>query len=96
MRISPKKLNAVAALVRGLSVDEALAQLSLLPKVGARITERVVTSAKANAVHNHGLEASRLRVQQAFVTKGTYLRRLKFHARGKTVRWLFVDDATHC
>jgi len=86
VRISPKKLNLVAALVRGLSVEEALAQLSLVPKVGARVTEKVLSSASANAVHNHGLDAARLRVRTAVVSKGSFLRRIKFHARGKTVR----------
>lgn len=84
--MSPKKLNVVAALVRGLSVEEALAQLALLPKRGARVAEKVICAARANAAHNHGLDAPRLRVKLAFVGKGTYLKRIKFHARGKTAR----------
>jgi ribosomal protein L22 len=82
--MSPKKLNVVAQLVRGLSVDEALAQCALLPKRAARVTERVLSSARANAAHNHGLEVGRLRVARAFVGKGTYLRRIRWHARGKS------------
>ena len=82
--MSPKKLNVVAALIRGLSAHEATAQLALLPKRGARVIEKVLASATANAVHNHGLLAERLRVGRAVVTKGTYLKRIKYHARGKT------------
>lgn len=83
-RMSPKKLNVVAQLVRGLSVREALAQLALLPKRGARVAEGVLKAASANAVHNHGLDGGRLRVAKAFVGKGQFLKRVRFHARGKT------------
>ena len=75
----------MAQLTRGLSVDEAEAQLELLSyKKAARIAIQVLRSAKANATHNHGLEASRLAIQRAFVGKGTYLKRVKYHARGKS------------
>jgi ribosomal protein L22 len=74
----------VAQLVRGLSVEEALAQCALLPKRAARVTEKVLLSARANATHNHGLAPLSLRVARAFVGKGTYLRRIKWHARGKS------------
>lgn len=84
VKMSPKKLNVVAALIRGLSAHEARAQLALLPKRGARVIEKVLQSATANAVHNHGLLEGRLRVGRAVVTKGTYLKRIKYHARGKT------------
>jgi len=84
--MSPKKLSLVAALIRGLSLSEAQAQLSLLPKRGARVAEKVLASAAANAVHNAGLAEARLRVRLAVVSKGTYLKRIRYHARGKTVR----------
>ncbi len=74
----------MAQLVRGLSVEEALAQCALLPKRAARVTEKVLLSARANATHNHGLAPLSLRVSRAFVGKGTYLRRIKWHARGKS------------
>lgn len=82
--MSPKKLSVVARLVRGLACDEAVAQCALLPKRGARLIEETLASARANAVANHGLDDARLRVAEAFVTKGSYLRRIMYHARGKT------------
>ena len=85
VRISPKKLARVVDLVRGLSVEEAFAQLQVAgPQRGAAVTAHVLTSAKANAVHNLGLDASRLRIQSVVVTKGTYLKRIKYHARGRS------------
>lgn len=74
----------VAQLTRGLSVEQALAQCELLPKKAARLVLVALRSAQANATHNHGLAAERLVVQKAFVGKGRFLKRIKFHARGKT------------
>ena len=74
----------MAQLTRGLSVAQAEAQLELLPKKAARMALVALRSAAANATHNHGLDASRLVVQKAFVGKGRFLKRIKFHARGKT------------
>lgn len=72
-------------LVRGLSVEEAFSQLAVAgPQVGARVTAHVLRSARANAVNNLGLDASRLRIASAVVNKGTYLKRIKFHARGRS------------
>jgi ribosomal protein L22 len=85
VRISPKKLARVVDLVRGLSVEEAFAQLQVAgPQRGAFVTAHVLKSAQANAVHNLGLDASRLRIQSVVVTKGTYLKRIKYHARGRS------------
>ena len=75
----------VARLTRGLSVDEAEAQLELISyKKAARIAVQVLRSAKANATNNHGLDASRLSIQRAYVGKGRFLKRVKYHARGKS------------
>ena len=85
VRISPKKLARVVDLVRGLSVEEAFAQLQVAgPQRGAFVTSHVLKSAQANAVHNLGLDPTRLRIQSVVVTKGTYLKRIKYHARGRS------------
>ena len=85
VRISPKKLAKVAALVRGLSVDEAFAQLAAVsPLKGAAVTQQCLRSAQANGVNTFGLQPQRLRVASVTVTKGPFLRRIKFHARGRS------------
>mmetsp|Transcript_5184 Transcript_5184/g.18291 ORF Transcript_5184/g.18291 Transcript_5184/m.18291 type:complete len:249 (+) Transcript_5184:3-749(+) len=81
--ISPRKLNLVAALVRGLGVEDAMIQCNLLPKKAARMVEKVVQSAASNAVHNHGLEKEKLFVKEAYVGKGIYLKRISIHGRGR-------------
>ena len=48
-RISPRKVRPVADLVRGKFVDEALDILRYQPQRGARMLEKVIKSALANA-----------------------------------------------
>ncbi|KAF7113568.1 hypothetical protein RHSIM_RhsimUnG0112900 [Rhododendron simsii] len=44
----------------------------------------VIHSARANATHDHGLDPDRLLVAEAFVGKGLFLKRVFFHARGRS------------
>ncbi|KAF3442769.1 hypothetical protein FNV43_RR16686 [Rhamnella rubrinervis] len=80
---SPKKVNLVAALVRGMRVEDALLQLQLTVKRASKTVYQVIHSARANATHNHGLDAERLLVAEAFVGKGFFKKRVSYHAKGK-------------
>lgn len=80
---SPKKVNLVAALVRGMRVEDALLQLQVTVKRAAKTVYQVIHSARANATHNHGLDPDRLLVAEAFVGKGNFLKRMWPHGRGK-------------
>lgn len=74
-RISPKKMNLVAGLVRGKSVNEALSQLKFTPKKGAEILYKVLQSAVSNATNNYNQKPENLVVKSILVTKGmTYKR----------------------
>ena len=53
MRVSARKARLVLDQIRGRSVAEALATLQYTPRAAARIIEKVVRSAVANAEHNH-------------------------------------------
>ncbi|KAF7148174.1 hypothetical protein RHSIM_Rhsim03G0061700 [Rhododendron simsii] len=81
---SPKKVNLVAALVRGMRVEDALLQLQVTVKRASKTVYQVIHSARANATHNHGLDPDRLLVAEAFVGKGLFLKRVSFHARGRS------------
>ncbi|VFQ88888.1 unnamed protein product [Cuscuta campestris] len=81
---SPKKVNLVAALVRGMRVEDALLQLQVTVKRAAKTVYQVIHSARANATHNHGLDPARLLVAEAFVGKGLYLKRVSYHAKGRS------------
>lgn len=80
---SPKKVNLVAKLVRGMRVEDALLQLQVTVKRAAKTLYQVIHSARANAAHNHGLDPDKLLVEEAFVGKGLYLKRLSYHAKGR-------------
>ena len=81
IRISPQKLNLVAALIRGKKVDRALAELEFSRKRIASTVKKTLESAIANAENNHDLDVDSLVVAEAFVGKSIVMKR--FHARGR-------------
>lgn len=83
-RISPRKLNQFVDIIRGQHVDDAIIQCQIHTKKAAQMTGKLLESARANAVHNHGLDGSVLNVDQAWVGKGQYLRRVSIHGRGRS------------
>ncbi len=85
IRISPKKANIVAGLIRGKSVDEALNVLKFTPKKAAKILYKVVTSAAANAVHNDGKKQEALQIGQVIVNRGPFYKRFLPSTRGRAL-----------
>ena len=83
-RIGPRKLNSFVDVIRGVHIEDALIQCKIHSKKAARLTGKLLESARANAVNNHGLDASQLKVEQAWVGKGQYLRRVSIHGRGRS------------
>jgi len=85
-RVSPQKLNLVAASIRGKKVSEALADLSFSRKRIAVQVKKLLESAVANAENNHGLDVDSLIVAQAHVGKALVLKRWAARARGRSSR----------
>ncbi|MDO1584992.1 50S ribosomal protein L22 [Rhizobium oryzicola] len=81
LRVSPQKLNLVAALIRGKKVDRALAELEFSRKRIAGQVRKTLESAIANAENNHDLDVDALVVSEAYVGKSMVMKR--FHARGR-------------
>ncbi len=81
LRISPQKLNLVAASIRGKKVQAALTELEFSRKRIAVDVRKCLMSAVANAENNHGLDVDDLVVAQAWVGKNLVMKR--FHARGR-------------
>jgi large subunit ribosomal protein L22 len=81
LRVSPRKLNLVAGLIRGKKVDHALADLEFSRKRIAQDVRKCVMSAVANAENNHSLDVNDLVVSEAYVGKNLIMKR--FHARGR-------------
>lgn len=72
----------VACLVRGMSVDEAVKQLSFVLKKGAKDVQNAILEAQKLAVEQHNVEfKSNLWVAESFVGKGKYFKGIRRHAR---------------
>lgn len=88
LRISPRKLNLVAGLIRGMSVNQAITQLSFSSKRIANEVKKGLQSAIANAENNHNLNVDSLFVKEAYVGKNIVMKRFHTRGRGKSSRIL--------
>ena len=86
IRVSPQKLNLVAALIRGKKVSTALADLTFSRKRIAGTVKKTLESAIANAENNHELDVDSLVVAEAFVGKALVMKRFHARARGRASR----------
>ncbi|AUS07635.1 50S ribosomal protein L22 [Laceyella sacchari] len=86
VRIAPRKARLVMDLIRGKSVEEAIAILKFTPRAASPIIEKVLASAVANAEHNFNMDTSRLVVAKAFVDEGPTLKRYMPRAMGRASR----------
>ena len=86
LRVSPQKLNLVAALIRGKKAEKAVSDLGFSRRRIAGDVKKVLESAIANAENNHGLDVDQLWVKEAFVGKGLVMKRWKARARGRVGR----------
>lgn len=87
VRMSPRKVAPVAALVRGRSVEEALVILEHTPRYAADAVRRVVRSAQANAEHNHNFKPGTLQIIEISVNAGPRMKRFRPAARGSANRY---------
>ncbi|MEZ4087252.1 MAG: uL22 family ribosomal protein [Candidatus Gracilibacteria bacterium] len=84
LRITPKKLNLIADLIRNKDAVEAMEILDFLPKKGAKVLNKVVTSAVANAKTNFKQDESSLYIKRSCCIKGTSFKRwIQDHADGQ-------------
>jgi large subunit ribosomal protein L22 len=81
IRVSPRKLNLVAALIRGRTAQDAVATLTFSKRRIAQTVKKTLESAIANAENNHQLDVDRLVVSRAEVGRAIVMKR--FHARGR-------------
>jgi len=88
VRISPQKARLVANLIRGKQVEEALAILRFTPKKAARILDKTLRAAIANAADTQNVNPDALYVKLTYVDGGTTLKRFipRAHGRATPVR----------
>ena len=80
-RESPRKVRAVADMIRGRSVDDALSILRMQQRKAATMLQKVLGSAIANATENEKADADKLVVTKVFIDGGP------IRSAGWRVRW---------
>ena len=81
-RISAFKCREVTREIQGLPVAAALDLLTFTPRKAARLVEKTLKSAIANAENNANLRAEKLVVKEAVVGEGPTFKRFQPKARG--------------
>ena len=86
LRTGLRKLNLVAASIRGLKVQRALNELEFSHKRIAKDVRKALQSAISNAENNHNLDIDSLVVAEAYVGKNLVMKRFSARARGRSSR----------
>ncbi|HWL21812.1 MAG TPA: 50S ribosomal protein L22 [Bradyrhizobium sp.] len=86
LRVSPRKLNLLAQLIRGKAASTALAELTFSKRRIAADVKKALQSAIANAENNHQLDVDKLYVKEATVGRGLVMKRLHTRGRGRSAR----------
>ncbi len=82
---APRKVALVTSLIRNRSVDDALVILSHVPRRPATAVKKALESARANALHNHNLQASSLQIKTISATIGERMKRYMPASRGRAL-----------
>ena len=85
VRMSPRKVGVVAALVRGRTVSDALVILEHVPRRASSPVRKVIESARANAENNHNYKPDTLVISHISVTPGPRLKRFRPAAHGRAL-----------
>lgn len=103
-RMSPKKVREVTREIQGRPATDALNVLQYIPRKSARLVEKTLKSAVANAENNHSLSSTGLHVKLAVVEEGPAFRRSRPAARGSAhpirkrtshIRIILSDETTN-
>ena len=82
IHIGPRKVRALADMIRGKRADDALRILRYQPQRGARLLEKVLKSALGNADDRRAAQLDKLVVVDARVDGGPMFKRVRPRARG--------------
>ncbi|CAG2198256.1 MRPL22 [Mytilus edulis] len=93
IKYSPKKLWYHALMIRGMSVDEAIKQLSFQKHKGAHIIKETIEECQEIAVKDHNVEfKSNMWVEDSFMKQSAIVKgfRIMGRGRGSRVRYRYV------
>ena len=83
IRLSSRKVKIVIDLIRGKSVEEALAILAYTPKAAAPVVEKLLLSAIANAENNLSMNRDDLYVAEVYANQGPTYKRYWARSHGR-------------
>jgi large subunit ribosomal protein L22 len=88
VRISPQKVRRLVVAIKGQPVESGLNILKFMPLKAARIVEKLVRSAVANADQNPDIDVDTLVIRNIIADQGPSLKRFRARARGRGTRIL--------
>ena len=83
VRVAPQKARLVVDLIRGENVEKALTTLHFSSKRAARVIEKTLRSAVANAEENNDADVDKLYVKSVWVDEGPVAGRFRPRAQGR-------------
>lgn len=87
-RISPRKVKIVLDLIRNKPVGVAMGIIKNTPKAACEYLEKLLTSAMANAEHNHNMDVNKLYIAECYANQGPTLKRIQPRAQGRAFKIL--------
>ncbi len=82
LKLAPRKVRAVAGIIKGLRVNEAEAQLLIERRRASQVLLKLLRSAVADAKNNQRLDPAKLFIKSIRVDQGPMLKRYLPRARG--------------
>jgi large subunit ribosomal protein L22 len=83
VRVAPRKARPVIDMIRGQQVPLALAMLKHTPRHAARVVEKLLRSAVANAEQKEMGDSDSMLVSKAFVNCGPTYKRFRARSMGR-------------
>ncbi len=83
VRIAPRKAIPVVDMIRGQQVPMALAMLKHTPRHAARVVEKILRSAVANAEQKEMGDGESMVISKAFVNCGPTYKRVRARSMGR-------------
>ena len=88
IKMTARKLRRVITEVRGKAVNDALDMLRFMPYFAARVVEKNVKAAAANAFELAGVKSDALKVSEIFADESVTYKRGKPRAQGRIYKRL--------
>ena len=88
IKMTVRKIRRVINLIRGKKASDALRMLKFMPYFAARIVEKNLSAAIANAQTKFGAVADDLKVSEIFADEAPTYRRVRARAQGRMYKRL--------